>query len=188
MIVGLIQDFLTTSYLITQKDVFYDRSQFSLICTYFNDANEQIDLPTPTIIYPRELWTGKQVISTLLRPNRFQRIILNLECAEKNYKVGESMDLNDGWVLIKNAELLSGNLGKIVLGQGSKVKRFLLFQNGLFYALQRDNSKSVCAQVMQRFSKLSSRWINQHGVTFGVTDVQPSALLRRENLLSIQIA
>lgn len=31
------------------------------------------------------------------------------------------MDVNDGWVLIKNAELLSGNLGKIVLGQGSKV-------------------------------------------------------------------
>ena len=50
---------------------------------------------------------------------------MNLEVPEKNYsKKGVSMCPNDGWVLFRNSELLSGNLGKKVLG-GAK--------NGLFF-------------------------------------------------------
>ena len=29
------------------------------MCGYFNDCNERIELPPPTIIKPIELWTGK---------------------------------------------------------------------------------------------------------------------------------
>lgn len=42
-LVAATQDFLTASYLITQKDVFFDRSEFCQICSYFADANEKID-------------------------------------------------------------------------------------------------------------------------------------------------
>jgi DNA-directed RNA polymerase III subunit RPC1 len=46
---------------------------------YFADASEMINLPPPTIIHPIALWTGKQVISSLLRPNKLTRIIVNLK-------------------------------------------------------------------------------------------------------------
>jgi DNA-directed RNA polymerase III subunit RPC1 len=39
-------------------------------CAYFADANERVQIPPPAIIKPRELWTGKQLINVLLRPNR----------------------------------------------------------------------------------------------------------------------
>lgn len=76
---ALVQDFLTTSFLITNKDNFFTRGQFTQILAYFADATELINIPPPTIIRPVALWTGKQVISSLLRPNRKTRIVVNLK-------------------------------------------------------------------------------------------------------------
>jgi DNA-directed RNA polymerase III subunit RPC1 len=39
-------------------------------CAFFSDANERVEIPPPAILKPVELWTGKQVINILLRPNR----------------------------------------------------------------------------------------------------------------------
>ncbi len=46
-IVAAIQDFITASYLISKRDRFFDRAQFSQICSYFADANLHIDIPPP---------------------------------------------------------------------------------------------------------------------------------------------
>lgn len=50
ILVASTQDFLTSSFLITRKDTFYDRASFSLMCSYMGDAMDPIDLPTPTLI------------------------------------------------------------------------------------------------------------------------------------------
>lgn len=50
ILVASTQDFLTSSFLITRKDTFYDRAAFSLMCSYMGDAMDPIDLPTPAII------------------------------------------------------------------------------------------------------------------------------------------
>ena len=34
-----------------------------------SDGLEQVDLPNPAIMKPLELWTGKQLLSCLVRPN-----------------------------------------------------------------------------------------------------------------------
>lgn len=111
------QDFLTGAFLLTQKDVFLSRDKFCQLCCFLSDGLEPIDLPPPALLKPCELWTGKQAISVMLRPHRRTQIYVNLEVPEKNYsKKGSSMCLNDGWVIFRNSELLSGNLGKKVLG------------------------------------------------------------------------
>lgn len=50
ILVASTQDFLTSSYLFTRKDTFYDRAAFTQACVYMFDAAEMIDLPTPCII------------------------------------------------------------------------------------------------------------------------------------------
>ncbi len=60
----------------------------------------------------------------------------------------------DGWVCIRNSELMCGNLCKASLG-GSR--------SGLFYCLIRDHSQYVAANVMNRLSRLSARWIGTQG-------------------------
>nr|CAI39062.1 DNA-directed RNA polymerase III largest subunit [Paramecium tetraurelia] len=174
-LVCLLQDFLTTAWLITNKDVFYSREQFMQFCAAFSDSNEQIDLPAPTILKPKQLWTGKQVINALLVPNRKTRLVLNLEAKESNAFKGKLdylwMDPGDGYVVFDKCELVCGNIGKKVLG-ASKL--------GLFYALIRDNSTQIAASVMQRFAKLSSRWISHYGMTIGIGDVMaPKSLIEQ---------
>ena len=51
-IISLTQDFLTCSFLITNKDSFFSRSEFCRMCSYFCDADEHISLPVPTILKP----------------------------------------------------------------------------------------------------------------------------------------
>lgn len=84
-LVSATQDFLTSSYLITQKDRFMDRSEFMRICAFFGDANEKIEIPPPAIMKPIEMWTGKQLISVMLRPNRETKVFVNATVKEKYY-------------------------------------------------------------------------------------------------------
>lgn len=80
--------------------MFLNRSQFMTVCAYFGDANESIEIPPPSILKPVELWTGKQVINVLLRPNRKSNVYVNTVVKEKNYSgKDEHMCLNDGWVI-----------------------------------------------------------------------------------------
>ena len=53
ILVASTQDFLTSSFLITRKDTFYDRASFSQICSYMGDAMDPIDLPTPALVKVR---------------------------------------------------------------------------------------------------------------------------------------
>lgn len=50
ILVASTQDFLTSSFLITRKDTFYNRASFSLICSYMGDAMDPTDLPSPAFI------------------------------------------------------------------------------------------------------------------------------------------
>eukprot|EP00927_Polykrikos_kofoidii_P017509 TRINITY_DN1798_c1_g1_i1.p1 TRINITY_DN1798_c1_g1~~TRINITY_DN1798_c1_g1_i1.p1 ORF type:complete len:1535 (+),score=240.64 TRINITY_DN1798_c1_g1_i1:273-4877(+) len=166
------QDFLTASFLITQKDAFFSRDKFCQLCCTLTDGQEHIELPPPAIMKPCELWTGKQVFSVLLRPNRKSHVYVNLEAPEKNYtKKGESMCPNDGWIIFRNSELISGNLGKKILG-GAK--------NGLFFRLIRDNSADAAVACMTRIAKLSSRWLMNRGFTIGIDDVCAHRAVKEE--------
>ncbi|VVB16666.1 unnamed protein product [Arabis nemorensis] len=181
ILVAPTQDFLTTSFLITRKDTFYDRAAFSLICSYMGDAMDAIDLPTPTILKPIELWTGKQVFSVLLRPNASVRVYVTLNVKEKNFEKGpydETMCLNDGWVYFRNSELISGQLGKATLGNGNK--------DGLYSILLRDYNSHAAAVCMNRLAKLSARWIGIHGFSIGIDDVQPGEMLRKDRKIRIK--
>uniref|UniRef100_A0A1J3DX36 DNA-directed RNA polymerase subunit n=1 Tax=Noccaea caerulescens TaxID=107243 RepID=A0A1J3DX36_NOCCA len=181
ILVASTQDFLTSAFLITRKDTFYDRAAFSLICSYMGDCMDAIDLPTPTILKPIELWTGKQVFSVLLRPNASFRVYVTLTVKEKNFKkrnpkkevvYDETMCVNDGWVYFRNSELISGQLGKATLGNGNK--------DGLYSILLRDYSSHAAAVCMNRLAKLSARWIGIHGFSIGIDDVQPEEMLKIE--------
>ena len=80
-------------------------------------------LQPPAIIKPLELWTGKQLLSMLLRPAAACPVFVNIQIKEKGYTTGEHMCPKDGFVAIVNSELISGRVGKALLG-GSKAGLF----------------------------------------------------------------
>ena len=99
-LVAATQDFLTGAYLLTQKNVFLTKAEFCRLVAYLSDAQDHIDLPPPTIYKPRQLWTGKQVITLLVCPNRKCSVRPNVEGTEKFYSNGKHMCHNDGIALL----------------------------------------------------------------------------------------
>jgi DNA-directed RNA polymerase III subunit RPC1 len=176
-LVAATQDFLTGSYLLTRKDTFLSRDQVSQFIAYFSDAAEHIDLPPPTILKPRVMWTGKQVISVLVKPNHLSTIRVNVDSKEKFYTSGEHMCPMDGYCCFHRGELISGQLGKKTLGGDSKT--------GLFYVLIRDYGAVEATRCMSRIAKLCSRYLGCRGFSIGINDVTPSPEMEqvKQNIL-----
>lgn len=223
-LVAASQDFLSAAYLITQRDQFFSKDIFCSLVAYFGLAEEEVDVPIPAILKPVPLWTGKQVFTCIIKPNRYTTSLVNFEmkvwwCAldifqsmkvsaqtqliatlfssssssitstgrnqyscgplltlkEKNYDTNKKMKHfcpNDGWVAFRSSELISGNIAKKTIGDGSKT--------GLLYVLLRDCGAEEAAKFMDRFSKLCSRYFGMHkGFSMGISDVSPSAKLKK---------
>ncbi|KAI8613763.1 hypothetical protein BC830DRAFT_1130691 [Chytriomyces sp. MP71] len=185
-LIAATQDFLTASYLQSRKDVFYDRSQFSQICNYMFDALVDVELPPPTILKPMKLWTGKQIFTVLLKPNKEMAINVNLETKCRTFEkpkpipgsklhpsnFDSSMCPNDGFLVILNSEIMSGVVDKSIIGAENK--------KSLFYTVLRDYGAVASANCMNRVAKLSARWLANQGFSIGIDDVQPTESLRRQ--------
>ncbi len=162
-VIAAIQDFITASYLLSRKDQFLDRRQFTQICCYFADANIQIDIPPPTIWKPVRLWTGKQIFNVLMRPNKKSKIFVNVEskcnkweeAKPENYPdrmhVAKDMSPNDGWLVIVNSEIMCGVMDKAIVGSGKK--------KSIFGVIMRDYGPHEAANAMNRLAKLCARWL-----------------------------
>ncbi|KAL3802193.1 hypothetical protein HJC23_001737 [Cyclotella cryptica] len=174
-LVAASQDFLSAAYLITQRDQFFSKEIFCSLVAYFGLAEEEVDVPIPAILKPVPLWTGKQVFTCIIKPNRHTTSLVNFEMKEKNYDTNKKMKHfcpNDGWVAFRSSELISGNIAKKTIGDGSKT--------GLLYVLLRDCGAEEAAKFMDRFSKLCSRYFGMHkGFSMGISDVSPSAKLKK---------
>lgn len=167
-LVAASQDFLSASYLLTQNDRFFTFEQFCTLVAYFGDADEHIDVPIPAVWKPIRLWTGKQVFSAMIRPNKQSQILVNLETKEKNYSnEGKHFCREDGYVAFRGGELISGNVAKKTIGDGSKT--------GLLYIVLRDYGSEETSSIMDRWAKLCGRYMGNHrGLSIGISDVTPS--------------
>lgn len=162
-VIAAIQDFITASYLLSRKDVFFDRRSFTQICCYFADANLQIDIPPPTIWKPVRLWTGKQVFNVLMRPNKQSKIFVNVEskcnrwteAKAEDYpfikKPAKDLSPNDGWLVIVNSEIMCGLMDKATVGSGKK--------KSIFGIILRDYGPHEAAEAMNRLAKLCARYL-----------------------------
>lgn len=174
LLIAATQDFLTASFLLTKRNTFYDKATFTQMCSHFS-ANGAIkfELPSPAILKPVQLFTGKQVISMLIKHSRLDSSMVNLEKKTKNYNKGKDQgvfDESEGCVVIRNGELLCGTLCKETLGGG---------KNNLFQLLLRDYSDEVAADKMGKLARLCARWIGDHGFSIGIDDVTPGPNLKR---------
>lgn len=178
LLIAATQDFITGGYLLTQKDEFLTREQAMQLAACMlagPDASMRIDLPKPAIMKPRRLWTGKQIFSLILRPNKYCPVMANLS----NYTSGQDLCVKDSWVTIRNSELLTGSMDKSTLGSGTK--------SSIFYVILRDFGEDYATKSMWRLARMASHFIMNRGFSFGIGDVTPSRRLleKKQKLLDI---
>lgn len=174
-IIAATQDFITGSYLISHKDSFFDRASLVQLLSMMSDADLQFDLPPPAIFKPVALWTGKQVFSLLIKPNRKSKVVINVDAKNKTFHppakgLPSEMSPNDGFVVIRGSQILSGVMDKSTLGDGKK--------HSVFYTILRDYGPDEAADAMNRMAKLCARFLGNHGFSIGINDVTPGYELK----------
>jgi len=184
-IIAATQDFITGSFLISKKDTFFDRATFCELCAMMSDGDMHFDLPPPVIVKPQKLWTGKQIFSLLIRPNKQSKVILNLDAKNKTFKPpakGLPMELspNDGYLVIRGSQVISGHMDKSTLGDGKK--------HNVFYTILRDYGPDEAAAAMNRMAKLCARFLGNRGFSIGVSDVTPGKELNAQKNKLVEIA
>lgn len=176
LLIAATQDFLTGAYLLTKKDNFMDfthASQLAATLLSGSDANMHIELPPPAIMKPKKLWSGKQIFSLILRPNKKTPVLANLEAKGKAYTKNKEMCFKDSYVIIRNSELIAGMLDKGHLGSGAK-------GGNIFYVCLRDFGQEYAIKTMSRLSKLTSCFLMNRGFSIGIGDVTPGENLIKE--------
>ena len=64
---GLIQDHIVSATLLSMRGTFFNKEDFmELVYGAISFLDCRVKIPPPAIIRPRELWTGKQIISTVI--------------------------------------------------------------------------------------------------------------------------
>lgn len=184
-IIGATQDFITASYLISRKDSFFDRASFSEMCAMMSDGDMHFDIPPPAIVKPVKLWTGKQLYSLLIKPNKQSNVVINLDAKNKTFVPPEKglpseMSPNDGYLLIRGSKVLAGHMDKSTLGDGKK-------QN-VFYTILRDYGPDEAVGAMNRMAKLCARFLGNRGFSIGINDVTPGKHLNHQKDKLIEVA
>ncbi|EFX69638.1 hypothetical protein DAPPUDRAFT_62003, partial [Daphnia pulex] len=176
LLIAAIQDFITGAYLLTLKDAFFDRAKTCQMVASMlagDEVNMVIKLPPPCIQKPAALWSGKQIFSLILRPNPGDRIKVNLRTKGKEYsKKNEEFCVNDGFLLVRNSEVLAGCVDKSTIGSGSKIN--------IFYVLLRDYGEDFAIQAMWKLCRVASYYMMNRGFSIGIGDVTPGKTLLKE--------
>ncbi|CAI4229809.1 unnamed protein product [Auanema sp. JU1783] len=175
-LIAAIQDFITGGYLLTHKDTFITRSEVHRFAAAIIDpqskTQKRIRIPPPAMRKPVELWTGKQLIELVIRPDCDSNIKLNLSTKNKSYTSNQEFCVKDSYVIIRNSVLLAGVLDKNLLGSGSK--------SNIFYMLLRDFGEDAAVDAMWRLGRMAPVFLSNRGFSIGIGDVRPGPQLLEE--------
>ncbi|KAL3229701.1 Uncharacterized protein RNJ44_01837 [Nakaseomyces bracarensis] len=167
---GLIQDHISAGVWLTSKDSFFTREQYQQYiygCIRPEDGHatraKLVTLP-PAIHKPVPLWTGKQIITTVLlnvTPPDMPGINLKSSNKIKNEYWGKHSTEND--VLFKDGQLLCGILDKSQYGAS---------KYGIVHSLHEVYGPETAAKVLSVLGRLFTNYITATAFTCGMDDLR----------------
>ena len=105
---GLIQDHVAMGVMLTKRDTFLTKAEFSQILFSSGlNYSKTLRLVKPAVLKPVELWTGKQVITALLLHLHRDAIELNMQAGSKTPASAWAADRCRG--RLSSVSLCSGN-------------------------------------------------------------------------------
>lgn len=167
---GLIQDHLSVSVALCDKDTLFDRQAYQqLIYGALRPESghilgERIEMVPPAIIKPRARWTGKQVITTILKnikPPNCGDLWMSGKTQIPAARWGP--DSEEGAVLFQEGEFISGILDKSQLGPSS---------GGFIHSVHEVYGPAVAGKLLSSMGRLLTRYLNMRAFTCGMDDLR----------------
>jgi DNA-directed RNA polymerase II subunit RPB1 len=85
-VMGIVQDTLCAVRMMTKRDVFIELPRVMDLCMHYPDWDGKI--PTPAILKPKPLWTGKQMFSMII-PGTFLKKFIGRTLFSRKYPISE---------------------------------------------------------------------------------------------------
>ncbi|KAM3537715.1 hypothetical protein ARSEF1564_009361 [Beauveria bassiana] len=167
---GLIQDHLSVSIALCNRDTFFTKGDYhSLIYSALRPESghilsERLELVPPAIIKPVHRWTGKQVITTILKnlkPASCSGLTMHGATQLKAEQWGTNSE--EGVVLVKDGELVTGILDKSQIGQSS---------GGLVHAAHEAYGAAIASKLLSCLGRLLTRLLNMRAFSCGMDDLR----------------
>ncbi len=172
---GLIQDHISMGVWLTNRDTFFDREDYyQLLYACLRPENShttsaKIETVKPAVVKPIAMWTGKQIISSVLKnitPVTHEG--LNL--------VGKSQTTSDRWgdqlgknqedkedkVIFQNGDLLCGILDKAHLGPSG---------GGFVHSVYEAYGHTVAGKLLSVLGRLLTKFLHMRAFTCGMDDL-----------------
>ncbi|OAD54192.1 DNA-directed RNA polymerase I subunit RPA1, partial [Eufriesea mexicana] len=177
---GLIQDHMVSGVRLTTRGTFYSREDYmQLVYTALSTIQDNIILLPPSIIKPEPLWSGKQIVSTVIinviPPNQARiNLTANAKISAKEWQVGKARHwkcgtifsdpktMSEAEVVIRNGELLCGVLDKTHYGATPF---------GLIHCVFELYGGMCSTKLLSAFGKLFQAALQRNGFTLGVEDI-----------------
>ncbi|XP_041931278.1 DNA-directed RNA polymerase I subunit RPA1 [Alosa sapidissima] len=192
---GLIQDHMVSGTSMTIRGCFFTREQYTaLVYRGLTDKVGRVKLLHPAILKPCPLWTGKQVVSTLLLnviPENHIALNLNggakipskawIKVAPRAVPGYQPDSMCDSRVVIRQGELLLGVLDKAHYGSSAY---------GLVHCCYELYGGQTSGKLLTCLARLFTAYLQLYrGFTMGVEDilVQPAANTERTKIIEESI-
>mmetsp|Transcript_95530 Transcript_95530/g.270214 ORF Transcript_95530/g.270214 Transcript_95530/m.270214 type:complete len:1889 (+) Transcript_95530:67-5733(+) len=157
-VMGIVQDSLLASAKYTKRDSFLEKDLAMNILMWLPVWDGQ--LPIPTILKPKEMWTGKQLLSMIIPKGLSMK--RDSAIASKNKKDDPDFAASDCKVLIQDGELLSGIVCKKTIGASS---------GSLIHLIWLDYGPEACRHFISFIQKMVNQWLTHNGFSCGVSDI-----------------
>nr|CAG4641431.1 EOG090X00BV [Eurycercus lamellatus] len=195
---GLIQDHMIAGVKLTIRGRFFNKADYQQLVFAGLGGREYgaaTKLLPPTILKPVTLWSGKQILSTIIMnliPKTKPQINMDSTAkisikdwqtnTQRPWKAGGTplstpIIMSESQVIFRQGELLCGVLDKMHYGSTSY---------GLVHAFSELYGGQYACRLLSSFSRLFTAFLQLHGFTLGVEDilVTPKADKKRKKILS----
>ena len=148
---GIVQDTLCGIRKFTLRDCFLDWNQVQNILLWVPEWDGSV--PTPAVIKPKPLWTGKQILSM---------------CIPRGINVFRSSDSKsanpvfDDGILIENGEIVYGIVEKKTVGAA---------QGGLVHIVFREKGPENTRTLFTGLQQVVNYWLFHNGFSIGIGDI-----------------
>lgn len=191
---GLIQDHISMGVWLTNRDTFFDREEYyQLLCGCLRPENNhttsgRIETVIPAVIKPKFMWTGKQVVSSVLKnltPDTHPGLSLHKKSQVTADRWGDGSE--EGNVVFRDGELLCGILDKAHLGPSV---------GGFVHAVYEAYGHTIAGKLLSVLGRLLTKMLHMRAFSCGMEDLvltQEGNTQRKEKLgavdtLGLQVA
>ena len=166
---GLIQDHISMGVWLTNRDTLFDRGDYHqlLYSCLRPESNhtttDRIEVVVPAIIKPSPLWTGKQVITTVLKniaPMSHPGLTLYGKSQTSGERWGEKSE--EGIVIFQGGELLCGILDKAHLGPSG---------GGFIHAIYEAYGHTIAGKLLGVLGRLLTKLLHLRAFSCGMEDI-----------------